>query len=201
MQLSECFKSALHTFKSYAGAFVLAALALSLAELVLSLLLVLALKEAGVILSYALTGAFWACYVAMARSAVREQRPTIAEALTPIIRQPLSYLLVGLAIYSGLLGFGIGVFATATVFMFAPLCVLEGCNPWQALSRSKDLVLAHPGEAILLCLVLTALNFVGMLALFVGWLVTMPLSALLIVKAYEFALSEPLNRQVGGCHA
>ncbi|HMA91597.1 MAG TPA: hypothetical protein VKP30_02880 [Polyangiaceae bacterium] len=201
MRLGECFKSALHSFKSYAGVLVLTSLILSVTELMLSLLLVLALKEVGVVLSYALTGVFWACYLAMARGAVREQMPRIATAISPIVRQPLSYLLVGLAIYSGLMGFGIGVFVTATLFMFAPLGVLDGSNPWQALSRSKDVVLAHPGEAILLCLFLTALNFVGMLALFVGWLVTMPLSALLIVQAYELASSEPLNRQLRGCHA
>jgi len=51
-------------------------------------------------------------------------------------------------------------------------------------------MLANPGEAIVFCLVLAAVNLAGAIVLGVGLLVSIPVSSLAIVKAFELA-SQP----------
>jgi uncharacterized membrane protein len=77
------------------------------------------------------------------------------------------------------------VLVTSFLCLFAPLCVIEGGDFKQALSRSYNLMLVNPRDAIAFYLLLGALNFAGALLLGVGVLATAPISALAILKAYE----------------
>jgi uncharacterized membrane protein len=134
-----------------------------------------------------ITGLFWGGLMVAARKAARGEVPTLGDAFSPFNERPGDYILVGLAVVLGLLACGVGLFVTSFLFLFAPLCVVEGGDWQQSLTRSKDLVLANMGESVAFYLVLIALNLAGALAFGVGLLVTLPVTALAIVKAYELA--------------
>jgi hypothetical protein len=187
MDLGQCLLSAWQTFKRYAGAFMLVGLTLLAAELLAYGLLVLAFEQVGAVVALVLTGMFWAGNVVAAQAALRGERPSLKDAFTPFVRSPATFLLVGIAMYCGLLLCGVGVFATCVLFLFAPVLVAEGAELKKALLQSKTLALANLGPVALLCLVMAAFNSVGMLACGIGLAITMPFSAVMVVTAYEQA--------------
>jgi predicted small integral membrane protein len=119
-----------------------------------------------------------------ARIAGRGDDPSLRDAFQPFSARQGDYLLVGLGLGAGVVLCWVGVLATNLLFLFAPLLVAEGSDYKQALTRSKDLVLGNFSDALSLFAVLAALNMLGAITV-IGWLVTVPLTALTIVKAYE----------------
>lgn len=136
-----------------------------------------------------LTGLVSGGLMLAARSAMRGREPTLSEAFEPFRARQGDYLLVGIALAGGVIVCGVGVLVTSFLFMFAPLLVAQGADFKAALLRSKDLVLANVAELLVLYVLLAVINTLGVIT-FIGWLVSVPVSAIAIVKAYE-QLSEP----------
>jgi uncharacterized membrane protein len=188
MRIGECLEFGWETFKRHAGAFVLVTLALLVVQALLNAVFSTALKGAlGSAATLMISGLFSGGFMAAAREGARGHAPTLSDAFRPFTHRQGDFLIVGLAINVGLLACGVGIFVTSFLFLFAPLCVVEGADFKSALVRSKDLVTASVGEAIVFVLVLAAVNMAGALALGVGLLITIPISSLAVVKAYELA--------------
>ena len=185
MQVSESLEGAWETFKQHTGSLIGATFALIVAQAVLQGILARTLHSPLVfVLNLLLSGLFLGGQMNVARIAARGQEPTIADAFAPFTARQGDYLLVGLALGAGTLLCFIGVFVTAFLFMFAPLLVVDGNDFKTALRQSKDMMVANVGEILGLFLVLIALNVLGAITL-IGWLVAVPITSLMVVRAYE----------------
>jgi hypothetical protein len=120
----------------------------------------------------------------VARIAARGGSPTLEDAFLPYRVRQGDYLIVGLAANIGALAFGVGALVSGFICLFAPLLVVDGDDYKHALVRSKDLMFSHLGEGVVLFAVLTLINLIGF-ATIIGALVTLPVSALALLKAYE----------------
>ena len=113
------------------------------------------------------------------------QEPEIGDVFKPFERF-VDYLLVCLCTLAGLLVCFIGFFVTSILFMFAPMIVAaEGADWKTALIKSKDLVIANAGDVVLLVLAAIGINLVGMLLCGVGVFVSLPLTMLMMTRAYQ----------------
>jgi hypothetical protein len=189
MRIGECLEFGWETFKRNAGAFVLTTFVLMVASMALNVALSSVLKGAGGIASGLVGGLFSGGFMAVARKGARGEVPTLNDAFWPWTTRQGDFLIVGLLTSLGVLACGVGLLVTTFLFLFSQLLVVEGADWKGALTRSKDLVLANTGEAIVFYLVLMAVNVAGAIALGVGLLVSIPVSTLAIVKAYELASS------------
>jgi hypothetical protein len=187
MRIGECLQFGWETWKRYASAFVFIGLVLFLANAVAQAAAGAALRHFGVAVGMLIGGLFWGGLMVVARKAARGEEPSIADAFLPFRQRPGDYILVGFAVNAGVLLCGVGALVTSFLFLFAPLCVAEGADWKQALARSKELMLANVNDAIVFYLVLVAVNVAGALACGVGLLVTMPVTALALVKAQQLA--------------
>jgi hypothetical protein len=185
MRIGECFEFGWETFKRETSALVFLTFVLLAAELVLQGLAALLLRGFAPLVGMPLWGLFAGAFMSVARKTARGSTPTLEDALWPFKQRQGDFLLVGLASSIGVLACGVGLLLTAFLCLFAPLCVVEGGDFKQALSRSNSLMLANPRDAILFFVFLGALNFAGALVFGLGILATAPISALAIVKAYE----------------
>ncbi len=139
----------------------------------------------GLIASVLLTGLFVGGLTVMAAKANRGEHVDVPDVLTPFRDRPGDYLLVGLVMQAGLLACGIGVVATFVIFLFAPVLVAQGDDYQTALGRAKDLSFANLGSVFLLALVLIALNILGALACGIGLVVSLPVTYVAIVEAFD----------------
>ena len=185
MQVSESLEEAWGIFKRHTGALVAAAFALMLTQAVANAILS---KSASVALSFMLSlllgGLVMGGQMNVARIAARGQEPTLKDAFAPFTARQGDYLLVGLAVGAGSLLCGIGVIVTGFLFLFAPLLVVDGEDFKGALRESKNLTVDHLGDLMGLFLVVIALNVLGVIT-FIGWLATVPITSLMVVRAYE----------------
>lgn len=100
-------------------------------------------------------------------------------------------LLEGIAVLAGLVLFIVPGIILAVMFMFGCYLVIDRrLTPIKALKESARMTKGHRWNLFLLLLVIIALNIVGLLALAIGLLVTVPLSILAVVHAYR-TLEEP----------
>jgi uncharacterized membrane protein len=150
------------------------------------------LKGIGILLGFILGPLFWVCTLAVARKGASGTEPTLNDAFLPFTERQGDYLMVALAIVSGVVLCGVGAVITWFLFGFAPLYALEGRDFKSAVIASKDLVMKYPGEVAMLVLVLFALNLAGILACGIGTLVTTPISTLAFVKGYEQLTRSPI---------
>lgn len=186
MQVGESLEGAWQTFKQYTGSLVAATFALIVAQLVVQGILARTLQSPPLsfVLNLLLSGLVMGGLMNVARIAARGQAPTVADAFAPFTARQGDYLLVGLACGSGTLLCGIGVLVTGYLFLFAPLLVVDGHDFKTALRQSKDIMSANLGEVLGLFLLLVALNVLGAIT-FIGWLVALPITSLMVVHAYE----------------
>jgi hypothetical protein len=186
MQVGESLEGAWQTFKQHTSSLVAATFTLMLAQLVLQGILARTLHSSPLsfVLNLLLAGLFMGGQMNVARIAARGQEPTIADAFAPFTARQGDYLIVGLAVGAGALLCGIGVLVTCFLFLFAPLLVVDGCDFKTALRQSKDMMVASLGDVLGLFLVLVALNLLGAITL-IGWLVALPITSLMLVRAYE----------------
>ncbi|HET8936223.1 MAG TPA: hypothetical protein VFN67_22420 [Polyangiales bacterium] len=185
MQVGESLEGAWQTFKQHTGSLIATTFALIVAQLVLQGILARTLQSPlSFVLNLLLLGLVAGGLMNVARIAARGQEPTIADAFAPFTARQGDYLLVGLALGAGTLVCFIGVVVTGFLFLFAPLLVVDGSDFKTALRQSKDMMLAHVGEILGLFLLLIALNVLGAITL-IGWLVTLPITSLMVVRAYE----------------
>jgi hypothetical protein len=185
MQVSESLEDAWQTFKEHTGSLVAATFALVVAQLVVQSLLARTLSvPLSFLVNLLLGGLVMGGQMNVARIAARGGDPTLADAFAPCKARQGDYLLVGLAVGAGSMLFGIGAIVTGYLFLFAPLLVVDGRDFKAALRESKDLLVAHLGEVLPLFLAVIALNVLGFIT-FIGWLAAMPITSLMLVRAYE----------------
>jgi len=190
MRIGAYLDYAWETFKQHTAGLVAAAFCLELLQLVCQRVLGEAVSwQLAIVSSLLLTGLVAGGLMVSAREAMQGRAPTLGEAFRPFRERQGDYLLVGLALGGGLLACGVGVIVTSLLFLFAPLLVAQGVDFKTALVRSKDVVLDNLGDCIVLYLVLGAINALGVITI-VGWLISLPLTAITLTKAYE-ELSRP----------
>jgi hypothetical protein len=185
VRVAECFEFAWETFKRYIGELIVTTLVLLLAFAAVSFVAQVAFRGSGFAVNLLTAGLVAAGLANVARNAARGQAPTVHDAIAPCRDRPGDHLIIGLALNCGVLLLGVGWLVTAFLFMFAPLLAIDGADFKQALVGSKDVVLAKPGELVGLYFVLLVFNAIGAMLMFVGLLVTLPMTALALVKAYE----------------
>jgi hypothetical protein len=139
---------------------------------------------ANLVLNALASGLFAGAFMAVAQRGARGQTPSLSDAFRPFRERQGDYLLVGLAMSSGVVLLGVGILVTSTLFMFAPLLVVQGLSYKEALGASKDLVLARLADVIVLCAVVAVMNLAGFVVCGAGLLVSVPLSALAVARAH-----------------
>jgi hypothetical protein len=185
MRIGECLEFGWDIFKRHTGALVAATFCLGVVQSVLDGLI--SLSHSWALTFFAnmlLSGLTLGGLMNVVRIAARGGSPTLEDAFLPYRARQGDYLIVGLAAGIGAIAFGIGVIITAFLCLFAPLLVVDGDDYKHALTRSKDLMLAHLGEGVVLFVVLGVINLIGA-ATVIGGLVTAPVSAAALLKAYE----------------
>jgi hypothetical protein len=76
---------------------------------------------------------------------------------------------------------------------YAPLIALDkGVGPTEAIRRSIDLVKDHLGQVFVILLLAYAVYYVGVLACYVGLLVSIPVALVMITYSYRVLEGEPL---------
>jgi uncharacterized membrane protein len=187
MRTGECFEFGWETFKRHAGALVFTSLMLVLAHVLLNGLCGALFRGFGALVPLLASGLFLGGHMMIARKAALGETPTLRDAFWPFTERQGDFILVGLADAAGLIACCVGVLATALLFMFAPLAVIEGGDYRQSLVRSKDLILRDLGQSITFFVIVIAVNLLGLLAFGIGLLISLPVTSLAIVKAYEQA--------------
>ena len=190
MRIAAYLEYAWDIFKQHTAALVAAAFCLELFQLFSQRLLVRVLSwQLALVSSLLLSGLVAGGLMLAAQKAMQGKSPTLSEAFAPFRERQGDYLLVGLGLGAGVIACGVGIVVTSLLFLFAPLLVTQGADFKGALTRSKDLVLDNLGDCIALYVTLAVVNALGMITI-VGGLVTLPLSAIAVAKAYE-ELSRP----------
>ncbi len=106
---------------------------------------------------------------------------------------PQSYLpylavtiLFGLMMGLGMLLLIVPGLIVLVVFFFSPFIVIDrATGPIEALKASMEITKGHRWQLFLLVLAIIGINILGVLALFVGLLVTIPVTTLTIVHVYR----------------
>ncbi len=102
----------------------------------------------------------------------------------------LNYLLAQVAVaITVLIGFALlivpGIIA-ALALMFTPYLIVDkGLSSFAAMKESARITKGHRWQLFLLMCVIALLNILGLIALFIGLLVTIPLSMLLVAHVYR----------------
>lgn len=115
-----------------------------------------------------------------------------APTLTRLFRAPGTGAYIGTALVTGLVcvvGFLLCIvpgIAAMVLFVFAPMIAMhEGVGPIEAMQRSYALVRANLGQTVLYGLLSWLVMYAGQLACYVGMIVSMPVSALIMAYAYR----------------
>ena len=107
------------------------------------------------------------------------------------------YLLVALVIAAGLILLIVPGIIFALMFMFAPLIVIEReLGPIDAMKESNRITRGHKWPLLGLVALLILINVLGVLALVVGLLVSIPVSTFAFVHAYRSLSGRPETRPV-----
>ena len=185
MHSAGCLEYGWDVFKQQTSGLVAAAFCLVALQMASQPLFAIVLRSPVAFLSgLFLTGLVSGGLMLVARRAMRGLAPTLSDAFEPFRARQGDYLLVGFAVAGGVVVCGVGVLITSFLFMFAPLLVADGMDFKAALTRSKDLVVANTGDCLTLYALLTVINVLGAIT-FIGWLISVPVSAIAVVKAYE----------------
>ncbi|HEY4519990.1 MAG TPA: hypothetical protein VJH33_03065 [Candidatus Paceibacterota bacterium] len=104
----------------------------------------------------------------------------------PFAQYILLKIIMGLAIFAGLLLFIVPGVIVSILFVCAPYILIDrAIHPIEALKESIRITRGHWGEFFLLMVTLAVLNIAGVLLFFIGTVVTAPLSAFALVHAYR----------------
>lgn len=105
---------------------------------------------------------------------------------TPFWRYLAGQLLLGIIVIGGLILLVVlGVIAALGLVFTSYLIVDKGKGPLEALKESWRITKGHKKQIALLMLALVGINIVGVLLLFVGLIITVPLSMLAMAHAYR----------------
>jgi uncharacterized membrane protein len=104
----------------------------------------------------------------------------------PFLKYLAVVFLLGLAIALGFILLIVPGIIFALMFIFASLIVIDReAGPIDAMKESKRITHGHKWSLLGFILVLTGINLLGLLALVVGLLVSIPVSTLAFVHAYR----------------
>lgn len=104
----------------------------------------------------------------------------------PFLYYLVGQILVGIAVIIGLILLIIPGIIVALALMFTSYLIIDkGRGPIAAIKESWHLTKGHKWELCMLVVTIVGLNLLGLLALVVGLLVTVPVSMLAIVHAYR----------------
>jgi hypothetical protein len=129
------------------------------------------------VVSGAVAGPFTGGLSHMALAQLRGKSPDIDDGFKSWSRF-VDFVVVGLVL-------SIVPLITYTLFLFAPVRVALGDDFKQALQRSLDAVTKNFGDVIVFVLVALVINILGMIPCGLGLLVTIPLTAIGVVKLAE----------------
>jgi uncharacterized membrane protein len=104
----------------------------------------------------------------------------------PFWRFLVAHILTGIAVALGFVAFIIPGFVLLAGLMFVPYLVVErGLGPIEAMKESWRIAKGHKWTLFLLFLALMGLNLLGVLALFVGVFVSVPVTMIAVAHAYR----------------
>lgn len=105
---------------------------------------------------------------------------------TPFLWYLIAQISVGLGVLIGLVLLVVPGVMLALGWMFASYLIVDKSRrPFEAIKESWNLTKGHKWQLLLLVVTIIGLNILGLLALIVGLLVTIPISMLAIVHAYR----------------
>ncbi len=100
-------------------------------------------------------------------------------------------LITMIAVVIGLILFIIPGVIAMLALMFAPYLVIEkSMGPIEAIKKSWNISKGHRWQLLLFMLTLIIFNILGILAIFIGLLVTAPISALAMIHVYRTLLKD-----------
>lgn len=95
-------------------------------------------------------------------------------------------LIVGITVFLGFLLLIVpGIFAALVFFFVLYLVIDKGLGPIEAMKESARITKGNRMQLLLLALIVALLNILGLVALLIGALVTIPVTTLAIVHAYR----------------
>jgi uncharacterized membrane protein len=104
----------------------------------------------------------------------------------PFLKFLAAELLTGLIIFVGLVLLVVpGIIAILTLLFTLYVVIDKGLGPIEAIKESARLARGHRWELLLLMLMVLVLNILGAVALFVGLLVSIPVTTLATMHAYR----------------
>ena len=104
----------------------------------------------------------------------------------PFLWYLIAQILVGISVLVGLVLLIVpGIFLALSFIFSSYLIVDKGKGPIEAMKGSWNMTKGHKWQLLLLVMSIIGLNLLGLIALIVGLLVTVPISMLAIVHAYR----------------
>lgn len=104
----------------------------------------------------------------------------------PFFRYLVAQIVVAIIVLCGFVLLIVPGIIAALAFMFTPYLIIEkGLAPFEAMKQSARITKGHRGKLFLLTSAVVFLNILGVIALFVGLLVTVPLSMLAAAHIYR----------------
>ncbi len=185
MDLGSCLTRGWEVFKKDPVPLVLGTLLLMIAWAIYSLVTSLLSQVLSLVASLLPYGLLIGGCTVMAVKANREEKVELQDAFKPFSDRPIDYLVIGLVMQSGIILCGIGVIVTYLIFFFAPIAVVLGKDYRSALKTAKEITFANWGEVFVLMLIFALINICGTLACGIGLLVTIPITQIAMVNAYD----------------
>lgn len=142
----------------------------------------------GFIISFAASTIVSIAYARLALSAEAGEHVTWQELWAPehFLNMVGASLVQAVIIFVGIILLVIPGIVAALILMFTQLSVVDkGLNPIEALKNSYYLTKGHLLELFVFVLVIMVLNIIGLLALVIGLLVTLPVSLIAVAHVYR----------------
>lgn len=104
----------------------------------------------------------------------------------PFLKYVGSSLAGGVLVLLGIILFIVPGIILSILFMFSAFLVIDrNLGPIKALKESARMTKGNRWNLFLLCLAVTGINILGMLPLFLGLFITLPITSLALVHAYR----------------
>ncbi len=196
LSVKECIRFGWHTFKKRPWFFIIALVGMSIATLLLSSIPDAIDPEGASMLIFALSILFVLASIAVeiflirltlkAHDSIETVTYTDALPAKPFWKYIGAQIVVGIAVLIGLILLVVPGIITALAFFMTQYVVVERKMwPIEAMKESARITKGSRWKLFLLILAAIGINIVGLLALFVGLLVTVPVTMLAFAHAYR----------------
>lgn len=192
MDISAYIGHGWNTFKANPGPFIVITVAVMVANVLVGVAGNFLPFMLGSLVSMGLSGLALGALAQMGLKGSRGQSVELAD-VTVVLQRPVDFIVVGVAVSIGVVGCGVGLFVTQTLFTFAIFLVLAGVGYQQALATSMNAVKPRFTDVLLLMLVVFVLNIAGCILCGVGLLVSVPVGFIALAKAFDdFGFGAPV---------